>query len=133
MYGCEERGIAVLSVYAFSTENWARPRAEVRALMRLFHETLEREFDEIHSRGIRIIGATLTPFGNETFMANAWNPTRETHRVAVNTWIRESGAFDGVEIKSCAERRMPRKWQFLRDSKYPHLFPFPSLGCGITR
>jgi undecaprenyl diphosphate synthase len=55
MYGCEERGIAVLSVYAFSTENWARPRAEVRALMRLFHETLEREFDEIHSRGIRIV------------------------------------------------------------------------------
>jgi len=29
-------------------------------------------------------------------MANAWNPTRERHRVAVNTWIRESGAFDGV-------------------------------------
>jgi undecaprenyl diphosphate synthase len=55
MYGCEERGIAVLSVYVFSTENWARPRAEVRALMRLFHETLEREFDEIHSRGIRIV------------------------------------------------------------------------------
>jgi undecaprenyl diphosphate synthase len=55
MYGCEERGIQVLSVYAFSTENWTRPRAEVRALMRLFHETLEREFDEIHSRGIRIV------------------------------------------------------------------------------
>jgi undecaprenyl diphosphate synthase len=55
MYGCEERGIEVLSVYAFSTENWTRPRAEVRALMRLFHETLEREFDEIHSRGIRIV------------------------------------------------------------------------------
>ena len=55
MYGCEERGIEVLSVYAFSTENWTRPRAEVRALMRLFHETLEREFDEIHARGIRIV------------------------------------------------------------------------------
>jgi undecaprenyl diphosphate synthase len=55
MYGCEERGIEVLSVYAFSTENWTRPRAEVRALMRLFHETLEREFEEIHSRGIRIV------------------------------------------------------------------------------
>ena len=37
--------------------------------------------------GIKIIGATLTPFGNETFMANAWNPTREKHRVAVNNWI----------------------------------------------
>ena len=55
MYGCEDLGIEVLSVYAFSTENWARPRTEVRALMRLFHETLEREFAEIHQRGIRII------------------------------------------------------------------------------
>jgi hypothetical protein len=49
-----------------------------------------------HSRGIKLIGATLTPFGNETFMADAWNPTREKRRVTVNKWIRESGAFDGV-------------------------------------
>ena len=55
LYGCEGLGIDVLSVYAFSTENWTRPRAEVRALMRLFHETLQREFDEIHLRGIRIV------------------------------------------------------------------------------
>jgi undecaprenyl diphosphate synthase len=55
MYGCEELGIKVLSVYAFSTENWSRPRAEVRALMRLFHETLRREFDELNARGIRIV------------------------------------------------------------------------------
>src|SRR6266487_5235916 len=55
MYGCEELGIEVLSVYAFSTENWSRPRAEVRALMRLFHDTLQREFEEIHARGIRIL------------------------------------------------------------------------------
>jgi lysophospholipase L1-like esterase len=49
-----------------------------------------------HDCGIKIIAATLTPFGNETFMANAWNPTRERHRVTVNKWIRDSGAFDGV-------------------------------------
>jgi undecaprenyl diphosphate synthase len=45
----------VLSVYAFSTENWTRPRAEVRALMRLFHETMLREIDEMHRRGVRIV------------------------------------------------------------------------------
>jgi len=49
-----------------------------------------------HSRGIKIIGATLTPFGNETYMANAWNPQREEVRAAVNGWIRDGGAFDGV-------------------------------------
>ena len=53
--GCEELGVKVLSVYAFSTENWSRPRAEVRALMRLFHETMLHEIDELHRRGVRIV------------------------------------------------------------------------------
>jgi len=53
--GCEELGVHALSVYAFSTENWTRPRAEVRALMRLFHETMQREIDEMHRRGVRIV------------------------------------------------------------------------------
>ena len=53
--GCEQLGVNVLSVYAFSTENWSRPRAEVRALMRLFHETMQREIDEMHRRGVRIV------------------------------------------------------------------------------
>ncbi len=52
---CEELGVDILSVYAFSTENWSRPRAEVRALMRLFHETMQREIDEMHRRGVRIV------------------------------------------------------------------------------
>ncbi len=52
---CEELGVHALSIYAFSTENWARPRAEVRALMRLFHETMQREIDEMHRRGVRIV------------------------------------------------------------------------------
>jgi undecaprenyl diphosphate synthase len=53
--GCEQLGVHALSVYAFSTENWSRPRAEVRALMRLFHETMQREIDEMHRRGVRIV------------------------------------------------------------------------------
>ena len=52
---CERLGVKVLSIYAFSTENWSRPRAEVRALMRLFHETMLREIDEMHRRGVRIV------------------------------------------------------------------------------
>src|SRR5207253_901826 len=36
-------------------ENWSRPRVEVRALMRLFHETMQREIDEMHRRGVRIV------------------------------------------------------------------------------
>ena len=52
---CEKLGVNVLSIYAFSTENWSRPRAEVRALMRLFHETMQKEIEEMHRRGVRIV------------------------------------------------------------------------------
>lgn len=55
MLACEEIGVHHLSVYAFSTENWARPRREVSALMRLFESSLRREIDELDERGIRII------------------------------------------------------------------------------
>jgi len=48
------------------------------------------------TRGIKLFGATLTPFGNETFLPGAWNPVRESHRVAFNDWIRDSGVLDGV-------------------------------------
>ena len=62
---CEKLGVNVLSIYAFSTENWSRPRTEVRALMRLFHETMLREIDEMHQRGVRIVfsgrGDDLSP------------------------------------------------------------------------
>lgn len=65
------------------------------------------------ARGIKIIGATLTPFGNETFMANAWNPTRERHRATVNAWIRDSGVFDGVADFDAALRDPERPTQML--------------------
>jgi lysophospholipase L1-like esterase len=73
---------------------WAKPEEEVTGEQMI--AGLQQMAVRAHSRGIKIIGATLTPFGNETFMANAWNPARETHRVAVNEWIRTSGAFDAV-------------------------------------
>src|SRR3982074_3232781 len=52
---CETLGVNILSIYAFSTENWSRPRTEVSALMRLFHETMQREIEEMHRRGVRIV------------------------------------------------------------------------------
>ena len=73
---------------------WAKPEEEVTGEQMI--AGLQQMAVRAHGAGIKIIGATLTPFGNETFMANAWNPTRERHRVTVNAWIRESGAFDGV-------------------------------------
>lgn len=52
--GATELGIRVLTIYAFSTENWARPPAEVNALMRLLGEVIRRELDELHANGVCI-------------------------------------------------------------------------------
>jgi lysophospholipase L1-like esterase len=48
------------------------------------------------ARGIRMLGGTITPFENETFMPGAWTPEGEAKRLAVNEWMRTSGAFHAV-------------------------------------
>ncbi len=56
---CLDAHVGVLTLFAFSSENWRRPVDEVNSLMRLFVEVLQREVDEILDRGIqfRFIGA----------------------------------------------------------------------------
>jgi undecaprenyl diphosphate synthase len=51
---CSDWGIAALTVYAFSTENWQRPLDEVNFLMSLFERMLQQELAEMHSKGVRI-------------------------------------------------------------------------------
>ncbi|WP_269670650.1 polyprenyl diphosphate synthase [Stenotrophomonas sp. SY1] len=51
---CLERGIAALTLFAFSSENWGRPQEEVDSLMKLFLGALDREVDELHRRGVRV-------------------------------------------------------------------------------
>lgn len=47
-------GVQVLTVYAFSQENWRRPADEVRLLMQLFVKTLAREINQMHRNSIRV-------------------------------------------------------------------------------
>lgn len=49
-----ELGIKYLTLYAFSTENWSRPKLEVSALMRLLVETLAKEVNTLHKNNIRL-------------------------------------------------------------------------------
>jgi undecaprenyl diphosphate synthase len=53
------RGVAYLTLFAFSSENWRRPADEVGSLMSLFLEALQREIDELHRNDVRLrfIGA----------------------------------------------------------------------------
>jgi len=56
---CLESNVEVLTLFAFSSENWQRPVDEVNSLMRLFVEVLQREVEELHANDIQLkfIGA----------------------------------------------------------------------------
>lgn len=51
---CRKAGVRYLTLYAFSVANWARPRPEVAALMRLLADFAEKERQELRERGIRL-------------------------------------------------------------------------------
>jgi undecaprenyl diphosphate synthase len=52
--GCLDSGVEVLSLFAFSTENWQRPPSEIEALMGLLEEYIARETDELREKGVRV-------------------------------------------------------------------------------
>lgn len=52
--GCADAGVEFLTVYAFSMENWKRPKAEVAALMRLLEKFLREKTDELVEKNIRL-------------------------------------------------------------------------------
>ena len=71
------------------------------------------------ARGIRVIGGTLTPFENETFLPGAWNPRREAVRQEVNEWLRKADTFDAIADFDRA----------LRDPEHPTRM-LPIYDCG---
>ena len=88
---CAERGVAHLTVFAFSSENWRRPQEEVTLLMELFMRALENEVARLHENNIRfrLIG-DLSSFSEriQTLIRDAetltCNNTRLTFTVAAN-------------------------------------------------
>ncbi len=51
---CIEFGVRYLTIYAFSTENWARPSEEVQGLMRIFENVIDSELQELHDQGVKL-------------------------------------------------------------------------------
>lgn len=96
---------------------WAKPEEEVNADQMI--AGLKQLTVRAQTAGIKIFGATLTPFENETFLPGAWTPIREQTRQTVNEWIREGGAFDAVVDFDRA----------LRDPEHPTSM-LPIYDCG---
>lgn len=94
---CIERGVEHLTLFAFSSENWRRPAAEVDTLMELFVIALEREVDKLHQNGVRLrIVGNLERFGprlNKLIKAGE-ELTRNNTRLTLNIAANYGGRWD---------------------------------------
>ncbi|MBI2724176.1 MAG: di-trans,poly-cis-decaprenylcistransferase [Chloroflexi bacterium] len=95
-----ERGVEVLTLYAFSTENWTRPRREVSALMRLIPRVINREIKELHKRGVRLVHiGSLEPLdpGVRQKVLDAIDLTRGNDRMTVALAFNYGGRAEIIE------------------------------------
>lgn len=96
---CGRLGVAELTVFAFSSENWGRPEQEVSRLMDLFMRALDKEARELHENGVRIrfIGDTdAFSTGLQKKMNQAIKLTRDNSRMTLNVAVNYGGRWDIV-------------------------------------
>jgi len=116
---CEKHGVEVLTLFAFSSENWRRPPREVSALMALFLTYLRREVKELNESGVRIrvigdrsrfvprLRASIEDAENRTChntkttlviaadYGGQWDIAQATQRIALDV---QSGVLDAAAI-----------------------------------
>jgi undecaprenyl diphosphate synthase len=105
--GCVELGIEILTLYAFSTENWRRPADEVSGLFEILAYVIDRETEELHRNGVRLRHIGRLEGLPETLQDRvrfAVELTRHNTRLTVNVAFNYGGRDEIVE----AARRMLR-------------------------
>jgi len=97
---CVEFGIPVVTLYAFSTENWGRPPDEVSGLLALLERSIDRETEHLHRNGVQIrhIGRTerLGPHFRDK-IAQAVALTRNNERLILNVALDYGGRAEIVD------------------------------------
>lgn len=116
--GSHERGIACLTLYAFSVNNWSRPKDEVDALMRICTEFAETEREDLARRGVRvrIVGElddvpSRTRRAMEQLVADTEGGTSMTLALAINYGGRRDvvNAIRALAIRARAGLVMPEE------------------------
>lgn len=103
-----ESGIEVLSLFAFSTENWQRPRLEVEGLMMLFHRAIDEELHRFHEQNVRIcfIGERdKLAQGLRDKMRHAEETTRANSGLVVQLAVSYGGRWDITEAARTLAKR----------------------------
>lgn len=102
---CGRRGVKILTLFTFSSENWKRPKEEVSGLMQLFIEALGKQVRELHKEGIKVrfIGqrSTLSDKLREQ-LEQAEELTRNNDRMLVNIALSYGGRWDIVNAAKSA-------------------------------
>ncbi|KAI4385960.1 hypothetical protein MLD38_003943 [Melastoma candidum] len=105
---CSHWGIPVLTVFAFSSDNWYRPKAEVDFLMSLFERVIRTELDNFARDGVKIcvIGdSSKLPSSLQKAIAYAEESTIRNSRVQLIVAISYSGKYDIVQsCRSIAQK-----------------------------
>jgi undecaprenyl diphosphate synthase len=102
-----EFGIKVLTIWAFSTENWRRPEEEVKGLLRILQEMIRRELKELHKEGVQLrhIGRLdRLPLRLQKQVLEAIEVTKDNDRIALNVAFDYGGRAEIVQ----AVRRIVR-------------------------
>ncbi len=97
---CVETGIECLTLFAFSSENWRRPPAEVRLLMDLFVSALREEMRRLHENGVRLaVIGDRSVFSSrlQAAIAEAEALTRHNARLKLNVAANYGGRWDITE------------------------------------
>jgi len=102
---CTEFGVKYLTIYAFSTENWGRPREEVDGLMRILEDVIDKELAELNKEGVQLrhIGRLegLDPKLQEKVL-EAIELTKNNNRLVLNVAFNYGGRDEIV----CAIQRI---------------------------
>jgi undecaprenyl diphosphate synthase len=102
-------GLGALTLYAFSTENWKRPRFEVDALMRMFRRYLRIELDEIDRQGIKFQAIGRIGVLAENVRKEIQRATEQTARnkgMVLNVAVNYGGRAEIVDAARAAVRRL---------------------------
>jgi undecaprenyl diphosphate synthase len=95
-----EFGVKYLTIYAFSTENWGRPPEEVKGLMYILEDVIDRELNELHKEGVQLrhIGRLerLAPSLQEKVL-EAIDVTKNNDRLVVNIAFNYGGRDEIVQ------------------------------------
>lgn len=95
-----EQGVRTLTLFAFSSENWQRPRAEVRLLLDLFRRTIRREIASMHDNGVRLSFIGQRDHFSRALqreMADAEQRTRDNQAINLVIAIDYGGRWDLVQ------------------------------------